>query len=469
MSTLYFVLIPLLASFLTPFFKEYLKYISVAINVMLLAIALSFISKLPITEYISFDSPLSISFVLDEASLFFIVLFTTIMTLFSIYNLQSINDKKSHPKEMFILTNMLLASVSGLVLSGDIFNIYIFFEIASITAYILTSLNRDKKAYSGAIRYMIMGTVASLFLLIGIMSIYINIGSLNLITISEKFATIDEDIQFLILLSLFIGFGIKVEIFPLNLWVVDIYQATNSKINALFSSVLSKAYIFLFFHIAYILNVDNDKLLFLASIGVVSFMVSEISAVSSKDVKRVFAYSTLGQIGLLFIAFAHQDTRVVTGAIFLIALHALTKLMLFLSFDILEQQLKSTKIEIFKAFNSPFLVVIFVVGFLSLLGLPPFGGFIAKLTILKGLASLESYTMIGFILAISLIEALYLFKLLGVMIESKKEAKAIEIELLPKIILALIATAILYFGLFPESLLSISQSVATTLIGETGV
>ena len=166
MSTLYFVIIPLLASFLTPFFKDYLRYISVAINLVLILMALSFLGDLPIREYISFDSPISISFVLDSASLFFILLFLVVIMLFSLYHI-----KKKSRKDIFILTNMLLASISGLVLSGDIFNIYIFFEIASITAYILTSLNKDKKAYSGAIRYMIIGSFASIFLLIAIMAI----------------------------------------------------------------------------------------------------------------------------------------------------------------------------------------------------------------------------------------------------------------------------------------------------------
>ncbi|KIM02717.1 MAG: hypothetical protein KU29_13905, partial [Sulfurovum sp. FS06-10] len=121
MSLLYFVVLPLLASFLTPFFKDYLKYVSVALNLSLLVLALSFVHTSPITETISFDSPLSITFVLDGASLFFITLFLIVMTLFSLYNL-----KEESKKEMFVLTNMLLASVSGLVLSGDIFNIYIF-------------------------------------------------------------------------------------------------------------------------------------------------------------------------------------------------------------------------------------------------------------------------------------------------------------------------------------------------------
>jgi len=462
-SLLYFVILPLLASFLTPFFRNYLRYISLAVNLMLLALSFSFLGSLPIRESISFDSPLSIAFVLDSASLFFIVLFLSIMTLFSIY---AIRDKSR--KDIFILTNMLLASVSGLVLSGDIFNIYIFFEIASISAYILTSLQKDKEAYSGAIRYMIMGAVASIFLLIGIMTIYLNLGTLNLVTIGEKFSTIDNQIKSLTLISLFIGFGIKAEIFPLNFWVVDIYQASTNRVNALFSSVLSKAYIFLFFHIAYILGVNIKILSFLAILGIISFGVSEISALSSKNLKRVFAYSTLGQIGVLFIALSSSSIVATTGAIFLIALHAITKLMLFLSLDILEDRFSSVNIDIFKKFNSLFLISIFAIGFLSLLGVPPFGGFIAKLTILEGLITKSEYILVGAILVISLIEAVYLFKLLGMSREAG-EKSSLDIPILKRGVLSIMALSIIYLGIFPELFLQICKSVALALVGVDNV
>ncbi len=147
--------------------------------------------------------------------------------------------------------------------------------------------------------------------------------------------------------------------------------------------------------------------------------------------------------------------------------------MLFFSLDILEQKFKSTKIELFKQFSSLFLVTIFAIGFLSLLGIPPFGGFIAKLTILKGLASMESYLMIGVILVISLVEAVYFFKLLGSTQKKHKikehKRETIEIPLLQKALLGIMATSILYFGLFPDMLLSVCESVATTLIGGSHV
>ncbi len=459
MSLLYFIAIPLLASFLTLFLKNYLRYVSVATNSLLLVLAYFAIDSLPITEDISFHSPLAISFVLTKGSAFFMTLFIGISWLFSLYN---INQESR--KDIFILTNMLLIGTIGLVLSGDIFNIYIFFEISSITAYILTSLNRDAKAYNGAIKYMIIGSIASIFLLIGIMSIYLNIGTLNIITIGERFGYMEHNTQFLVLLSLFIGFGIKAEIFPLNFWAVDIYQSTSSKINALFSAILSKAYIFVFFHIAYLWGVDSKYLLFTAIIGIISFGIAETSSLKSKDTKRVLAYSTLGQLGILFVGFSYGSVAVMSGAIFLVFMHSITKLMLFLSLDILENRFGQTSIEIFKQFKSPFLVVIFTIGFLSLLGLPPFGGFIAKLTILIGLAGLKAYIMMSAILAISLIEAVYLFRLLSFTRDTQPKVK-ISIPLLQKVILGSIALAIIYFGIFPNTLLDISAKVASSIIG----
>ncbi|MEA3513460.1 MAG: proton-conducting transporter membrane subunit [Campylobacterota bacterium] len=460
MSLVYFIALPILASFLTPLYKNYLRYISVLLNIILLYIAFSFSSLLPLTQYIGFDSALSISFILDKASLFFVSLFILVMLLFSIFNL-----KEKSNKAIFILTNLLLAGVLGLVLSGDIFNIYIFFEIASVSAYILTTLNKDKLAYSGAIRYMIIGSIASIFLLLAIMLIYLNIGSLNLIAISKEFSTIDEKIQFLILLSLFIGFGIKAEIFPLNFWVPDIYQASSSKVASLFSSILSKSYIFVFFHIAYILQIDSKYFNFLVILGLISFIISEISALSSKETKRVFAYSTLGQLGILFLAFSYGDVDILTGAIFLVAIHSITKLMLFLSLDILETRFNSTKTEIFKQFNSLFLTIIFAIGFLSLLGIPPFGGFIAKLTILKGLASLQEYLIIGIILVISLVEAVYFFRLLGYTRETTDiNKKDIQIPFIQKSILSFIAILILYLGISPQEFLSICFDVASLFL-----
>ncbi len=464
MSLVYFIAVPLLAVFLTPVYKNNLRVVSVLVNIGLLYIAYQFSLQLPIKEFIAFGSPLSITFVLNSSSLFFISLFVFISLLFSIFHINEENDKA-----IFILTNILLVGVFGLVLSYDIFNIYIFFEIVSISGYILTTLNKDQKAYSGAIRYMIIGTIASIFILLSIMLIYLQIGSLNLGVISEQFNTIDEKLQFLILLSLFLGFGIKAEIFPLNFWVADIYQASSPKVASLFSSIVSKSFIFVFFNIVYILNIESKYLSFFAIVGIISFLIAELSAYSSKDIQRVFAYSTLGQLGIIFLSFSYQNSTILSGVIMLIFFHSITKLMLFLSLGILKDRFNSTKIKVFRQFNSLFLTIIFIIGFLSLLGIPPFGGFIAKLTILSGLATLQEFILIGAILVISLVEAVYLFRIIANTRVVNKEKVTLQIPFLQKIVLSFIAFIIIYFGIFPDSILYISQEVANAMLGMDNV
>lgn len=463
MSLVYLVVLPILVSFLAPLYKNSLRVVSVLLNLVLLYLAVRFSFELPIKEFIGFDSALSITFVLHHTNLIFVMLFITVMTLYSIFNIQSKNDKA-----IFITTNTLLSGVLGLILSIDIFNIYIFFELASISAYILTSLDQDKKAYGAAIKYMIIGSIASIFLLLAIMLIYINIGSLNLHFISLNFYSIDTKVQFLILLSFFIGFGIKAEIIPLNFWVVDIYEATSSGIASLFSSILSKAYIFVFFSLVYFLNIDENLFKFLLIIGIVSFIVAEVSALKSQNIKRVFAYSTLGQLGLLFLAFSTKNETVITGALYLIIMHSFAKLMLFLSLDILEKKFDTLSLDIFKKFKSPFLFFIFSIGFLSILGIPPFGGFIAKLTILKGLIEANHIFIIATILIISIVEAVYFFRLLSFNTNSTKEI-IITVPFIQKTILSLIALLLIYFGVQSEHLLNICKDGAMFLLGGMNV
>jgi formate hydrogenlyase subunit 3/multisubunit Na+/H+ antiporter MnhD subunit len=464
MSLLYLIALPLLASFLTPLYKNHLRVVSVVLH-LVLSVGIGVLAfRVPLQEYVSFDSPLSITFVLDGASLLFTLLFIGVMLFVSLYHL----NEESDPA-FFIVTNLFLVGALGLVLSADLFNLYIFFEIASISAYILTSLNQDQKGYAGAIKYMIVGAVASIFLLLAVILIYLNIGFLTLSAIGEGFPALSDNLQRLILLLLFIGFGIKAEIFPLNFWVADIYQAAPTRSNALFSAILSKAYLFLFFHLVYTLKPEPDALFFLMMTGVVSFAVAELSALKSHDLKRIFAYSTLGQIGVAFVALASGDPVVVGGALFLIGIHAITKVLLFFGLDAVEQATGGTHVRLYASFRSPFLAMVFAIGFLSILGIPPLAGFIAKLTILKGLAASGHVWIAGILLAVTLIEATYFFRLLSSRAHSEKTVP-VPISPLRRILLGLLAVVLIYLGLLPGDTLSLCTEAAHILLqGVSGV
>ncbi len=448
----------LLLSFLTPLYKNILGFISITMHLALFGFLFYFYSLLPIKEFISFDSPLAITFVLDQTNFILLSLFISVSFFITLFSLNTgIN------REKFIVTSLLLVGVMGLLLSIDIFNIYIFFEIASISSYILSSFNKDKQAYGAAIRYMIIGAVASIFLLLGIILIYLNLGTLNLYTIGESFYTLSTSLQFIIFISFLIGFGIKSEIFPLNFWVADIYQGTSSLNASFFSGMVSSTYIFVLFSLLRFFEIEEKLLWALMLIGGVSFLAAELSALKGKHLKRIFAFSTMGQLGVMFLAFASNNQTVISGALYLMVIHSFAKLSLFLSLDILEKHFEKLSIDIFQKLESLFLIIVFTIGFLSILGIPPFGGFIAKLTILQGLGEIQAYSFIGLILLISIIEAVYFFRLLSFNVKKENFTK-IEIPFIQKLVLVILSLSLLYLGVFPDCLLEVVNDAANSFV-----
>ena len=455
MSSLLFIALPLLFGFSTPlllkFGKNAVAYTSTFMQVFLLYLAITLVTKdNSSVEIISISPPLGISFVLDKGALVFVTLFTFLMALFSLHYL---GHKKTNAYEnetkFFILLNMLLASSIGLVLSSDIFNIYVFFEIAGISAYILSAYNKTPSALEAGLKYLITGAIASVFLIFAIALIYLHIGSLNLAVIAQNFETLEFNLKLLISLLLLIGFGFKVEIFPLNFWVVDVYQGSSSLINALFSGMLVKAYLFVFFHILYLFLPSGEFSTFLIYLGAISMLVAEIVGLRQTNLKRLFAYSSLGQVALIFTAFAMQNKEAVQAAIFIVFAHSVAKFLIFLSLASIEKSQKSFDINTLKQLNAPFLRTVMIIAMLSLLGIPLFAGFIGKFLVLKSLALDGLLGVLFIIILASLIESVYYFKLIGYMFAKGEKSKALKISWSEKTVFIVLSLFLIVMGTFP--------------------
>jgi len=481
MSTVLFVVIPLLFGFTVPLFTKFGKnavaYVSTLMQLSLLAMAANLLITNSLNvEVISIAPPLGISFVLNSVSLFFIVLFTSLMTLFSLYYLiYRRADAYENETKFFILLNMLLASSIGLVLSSDIFNIYVFFEIAGITAYILSSYRKTPSALEAGLKYIITGAVASVFLLLSIILIYIHIGSLNLAYIAQNFETLSYNIKILISILFLIGFGFKVEIFPLNFWVTDVYQGSSSLVNALFSAIVVKAYLFVFFHIIYLFLPSGEFTVFLLYLGAVSMLVAEIAGVRQTDLKRLFAYSSLGQVALIFTAFAMQNRDAVQAALFIVLSHSVAKFIIFLLLSSIQKEYKSTHINILKRLNSPFLRLIMLTAMLSLLGIPLFAGFVGKFLALKSFAVEGMFTVLAIIVLASLLEAVYYFKLIGFMFSRDEKSDSLSTTLPQKMVFIFLSLVLIVIGIVPVTISNFlldaaqvmldSQNYITVLVG----
>ena len=470
MSSILFIALPLLFGFATPalskFGKNGVAYTSLFMQLFLLALALSLVTTTSsYVEIISIAPPLGISFVLNSVSLFFVLLFTLLMTLFSFYYLfHRKTDAYENETKFFILLNMLLASAIGLVLSSDIFNIYVFFEIAGMSAYILSAYKKTPSALEAGIKYLLTGTVAAVFLVFAIALIYINIGSLNLAVIAQSFETLPYNIKILISILLLVGFGFKVEIFPLNFWVTDVYQGSSTLVNALFSGIVVKAYLFVFFHILYLFLPSAEFSVFLIYLGAVSMLIAEIAALHQTNLKRIFAYSSLGQVALLFTAFAMQNADAIQAALFIVFSHSVAKFIIFLALTSIEKEHKSMHIDTLKALNSPFLRAIMIIAMLSLLGIPLFAGFIGKFLALKSFAVEGLFTVLAVIIIGSLIEAVYYFKLVGFMFAKGEKREPLKIALIQKIVFALLAFSLILIGIAPMMISGFLLDAATVML-----
>ena len=470
MSSILFVALPLLFGFATPLLSKFGKHGvvvgSTLMQVFLLYLAFTLVGNVEsYIEVISIAPPLGISFVLNKASLFFVTLFTFLMVVFSLYYLSHRKtDAYENETKFFILLNMLLASSIGLVLSSDIFNIYVFFEIAGISAYILTAYKKTPSALEAGLKYLLTGAVASVFLVFAIALIYINIGSLNLAVISLSFEALPYNTKILIGLLLLIGFGFKVEIFPLNFWVTDVYQGSTSLVNALFSGIVVKAYLFVFFHIIYLFLPSGEFSIFLVYLGAISMLVAEIAGLRQTNLKRLFAYSSLGQVALIFTAFAMQNIDAIQGALFIAFAHSIAKVIIFLAITNIQKEHNSVDIEILKEFKSPFLRTVMLIAMLSLLGIPLFAGFIGKFLVLKSLAITGLLPVLVIIIVASLLESIYYFKLVGFMFSKDKERKPLEIGYTQRIVFTLLTYLILLIGMAPFVLSNFLHQSATILI-----
>lgn len=469
MSLGYYFLLPVIFSFLTPLFKKFgafgVRGSSILLNSILFIQSLLYTKMaLPQITQFSIAPPLGIAFVLDNFSMLFLLIFTFCGLVVSTYMLWYFKDNDAKNETRFyVFFHMLISGSIGMILSCDIFNIYIFFEIVGISSYSLAAYNKDKKALEAGIKYLIIGTIASIFIVFAIMLIYLQIGTVNIGLIAQRYAEIDTKVAVLIALLLFIGFGTKAELFPLNFWVPDIYQGSSSHVAGLFSSVVSKAYLFVFFHIFYLFGLNEKYTILIMSLGAITFLVSELTALNQKDIKRLFAYSTLGQLGILFLALSSDSSEIISGALFHLTSHSLAKLLIFLALGILISKFKYTNISIFGDFKSKFLSVIFIIAFLSILGIPPFSGFVGKILILKGFALANNYTVIAFILVVSIIEAVYFFRLIAMMNNKQAIKEEVNIGAINYILLSTLAGLILLFGFMP-SLLTHFTDLATNAL-----
>ena len=322
-------------------------------------------------------------------------LFFCIIMLLSLFGgrhklLQEVEENKTYL--YYVLTDLLLSSLLALVYTNDMFTAYVFVEINTISACGLIMIRQNGRTIEAAVRYMIMSLLGSGMLLLGLCMLYDLTGHLLMSNIKESVAVIVADGEYVIplivsIVLMSVGLCIKSALFPFHAWLPDAYGYSTVSSAAILSSLVSKGYIFLLIKIIYRVigfDVYHDTriidVLFL--FGLMGMIFGSLSAIRENDIRRMIAYSSVAQIGYIYMGFGMGTQAGMTASIFHILSHAATKSLLFIAAIGLTDVSGGSRtfIELTgSGYRNKWAGVTFTVGSLAMVGVPLFSGFISKL------------------------------------------------------------------------------------------
>ncbi len=479
-SPVLLIAIPLLAAFLVPLlgmlWKELVRIIPGLVLAYLLVLSTSLYLEVlnlgTIVETIAgWSAPFGINLVFTPLTGFLTTIMTFIGLIIWLYSYRfKRNVEFEAAKKYFIFLMLLVAGSVGIVITGDIFNQFVFIEIVGISAYALTAFYTGRNSAEAAFKYLIMGSLSASALLIAIIIIYSQLGTLNMAEISANIHNMSPHYRVIAMIFFVVGIGVEAEIFPLNGWAPDAYTEAPGPVGGAFAGIVVKAGIYAMVRMMFTLFDISGPMQILIVIGMITLIVAETSALRQEKLKRMLAYSSIGQMGLVLVAFGMGTKAGVFAALFLMLNHAIIKPLLFLSGSHLT--FNTTDKYIYEitgmAKKMPIVSVLFALGALAISGLPPFSGFWSKLSVLTAAADENMILIIALILIISVVEIVYYFRVLNRLFffsyDEKVSVKPHKPSFNSMIAMFILAALILLIGFYPSSVTDFIDLAADDLL-----
>jgi len=328
-------------------------------------------------------------FALDSVSLLFLIVVNAVAFACMIYATSYIDHLGGRGK-FFALLLIMVAGLNAMLLTTDLFSLYVFLEVASIASYVLVAFSLEHDGIESAIKYLLLSAVATSMILLAIALIYMNTGTLEFDALKSMLAA-QGALPGIFLLpgALFIGgFGLKAALMPFHAWLPDAHPSAPAPISAMLSGVVIKvagvyALTRIFFYI--FPGIGQVQTVFLI-LGTLSMIAGAVLAYFQRDFKRMLAYSSISQIGYIIIGLGLGNMLGLVGALFHVFNHALFKSLLFLNSGAVQYRLHTRDIEEMGGLENrmPVTSITSVFGTLSIAGVPPFNGFWSKLFIILG-------------------------------------------------------------------------------------
>jgi multicomponent Na+:H+ antiporter subunit D len=337
----------------------------------------------------SWPAPLGITLVADQLSTIMLLTSMTVTLLVLLYAIgQGTSDDDSRtPVSIFHPTYLVLAAgVANAFLSGDLFNLYVGFEVLLMASYVLLTLGGTRSRVRAGLTYVVVNVLSSLVFLIGIALVYAAVGTLNLAQISVRMATVPPGTQLAIHLVLLTAFGIKAAVFPLSAWLPDSYPTAAAPVTAVFAGLLTKVGVYSIIRTQTLLFPDAalvDDILMVAALA--TMVIGALGAIAQEDIKRVLSFTLVSHIGYMIFGVALATPAGVGAAIFYVVHHITVQATLFCVAGLVERVGGSTSMTRLAglAAASPVLAVLYFVPAVNLGGIPPLSGFVGKLGLVE--------------------------------------------------------------------------------------
>lgn len=338
------------------------------------------------------SSTLGISLVADRLAALMLLVSSVVTLAVLVYSIgQGItDDDREAPVSIYHPTFLVLvAGVSNAFLSGDLFNLFVSFEMLLFASYVLLTLGGTTARVRAGTIYVVVNLVSSMLFLISIAAVYSAVGTLNMAQVALRVGEVPDGVSLVLQLLLLVTFSIKAAVFPLSLWLPDSYPTAPAPVTAVFAGLLTKVGVYAILRTQTLIFPDSDLTVLLLVAALLTMVIGALGAIAQSDIKRMLSFTLVSHIGYMIFGIALASTAGLSGAIFYVAHHITIQTALFLVVGLIETRAGSTSLLRLGGLArlSPLIAVLFFIPAMNLAGIPPMSGFLGKTGLLQaGLA-----------------------------------------------------------------------------------
>jgi len=428
----------------------------------------------------SWAAPFGIEYRVDAIGGYLLVIVSALSTVVLPFARASVEREVAKDRIYLFYTGWLLCltGLLGIAITGDVFNLFVFLEISSLSSYLLVSLGRGRRALAAAFQYLVVGTIGATFILIGIGLLYMLTGTLNMADLAARLPPLAGNRTVVVAFAFFtIGVAIKAAVYPLHFWLPSAYTHAPSAVTAFIAGTATKVAVYVLLRIFFTIfgarfsygTMHLDTILLACALT--GIVVASTVALFQPDAKRLLAYSSIAQIGFIVLGIATASVTGVSAGIIHLFNHALIKGALFMAMGCVYYRIGTVRIDAMAGIgrHMPWTMAAFVAAGASLVGVPLTAGFISKWYLV--LAALERgwWPVAVVIVVASLLAALYLWRVVDAAYfrAPPDPADAMPAEAPFSMLgpLWLLVAANVYFGIHPALTTGVARRAAASLLG----